>query len=93
MLRARIGPFADVAVRGAISRAVIGSVALAIVAVPLAGAIGTGSALHSLAATVVAGGAGILVYVGILAAMRSEELRAIVDLVRRRPSGVADVSP
>ncbi len=92
-LRHRIGSFADVTVRGAVSRAVIGSAALAIVALPLAGAIGSATAQRAVVASVVAGGAGVGVYLLVLAALRSEELGALIDLVRRRRARPADVSP
>jgi putative peptidoglycan lipid II flippase len=92
-LRRRIGSFADVTVRGAVSRAAIGSVALAIVAIPLAGAIGAESARHAVVATAVAGVVAGGVYLGVLALLRSEELGSIVTLVRRRGARAADVSP
>jgi hypothetical protein len=42
---------------------------------------------------VVAGGAGGLAYLGVLVLLRSEELGAVVGLVRRRTKNDADVSP
>jgi len=67
--------------------------ALAIVTIPLAGAIGRSSPSRALLATVAAATAGGLVYIGVLALTRSEELRSLLDLVRRRGAMPVDVSP
>jgi putative peptidoglycan lipid II flippase len=92
VLRGRIGTVVDVGVRGAISRAVIGSGALAIVAIPLASAIGAEPAGRALASALAAAAIGAVAYVATLAALRSEELGTMVNLVRRRLRP-ADVSP
>ncbi len=92
-LRRRIGQVPDAGVRAATARAALAAVALAIVAVPLASAIGSGSAGRSVVATVVAGGAGALAYLGVLVLLRSDELGAVVALVRRRTKDAEDVSP
>jgi hypothetical protein len=65
--------------------------ALAAVAAPVAGAIGRSSPAAAFLATAAAATAGTCVYVVGLAVLRSEELAALVGLVRRRgatPSGV-----
>jgi hypothetical protein len=74
-------------------RALLGAAALAIVAVPLASAIGSATAARAVVASIVAGAAGGLAYLVVLLAMRSEELRAIRNLLQRGRGGVADVSP
>jgi putative peptidoglycan lipid II flippase len=92
-LRRRIGHIPGPSAAGAAGRALVGAAALAVVAIPLAGAIGSETARRALAASVVAGSAGALVYLGVLALMRSDELRALYDIVRRGNAAVADVSP
>jgi len=92
-LRRRIGPLPSASVARTTLRAGIGSVALAIVAAPLAGAIGRAGAAHALAATAVAGLAGGLAYVLVLVLARAEELSTLVGLVRRRAIPADDVSP
>jgi putative peptidoglycan lipid II flippase len=92
-LRRRIGQVPDGGVRVATARAAVAAVALAIVAVPLASAIGSGSAGRAVVATAVAGVAGALAYLGVLLLLRSEELGAVVGLVRRRTKDAEDVSP
>jgi putative peptidoglycan lipid II flippase len=91
-LRRRIGVVPGRNVRFAAVKAIIGTVALAIVAVPLAGAIGRESPARALLATTAAAVIGTGIYIAALAAMRSTELRSLVDLVRRRVTP-ADVSP
>jgi putative peptidoglycan lipid II flippase len=93
VLRRRVGEVPGRSVVTASAKAALGAAALAIVAVPLAGAIGRSSAAHALLATAAAGGLGIIVYVVVLAVTRSDELRSLVDLVRRRGVRPADVSP
>jgi hypothetical protein len=92
-LRGRIGQVPDAGVRAATARAGVAATALAIVAIPLASAIGSASAGRAVVATLVAGGAGGLVYLGVLLLLRSEELGAVVGLVRGRTKDDADVSP
>jgi putative peptidoglycan lipid II flippase len=92
-LRRRIGQVPDTGVRAATARAALGAFALAIVAIPLAGAIGSGSAARAVVAAGVAGTAGALAYLGMLAVLRSDELGAIVAIVRRRAKASAEVSP
>jgi putative peptidoglycan lipid II flippase len=92
-LRRRIGHVPGPAVGPAVAKAALGSAALAIVAIPLAAAIGRAAPGRALLATVVAGAAGALVYLAVLALTRSEELRSLLDLVRRRGAMPVDVSP
>ena len=92
-VRRRIGGVPGPDVAGATGRALVGAAALAAVAIPLAGAIGSETARRSLVAAVVAGGAGGLVYLAVLMLMRADELHAILDIVRRGRSQSADVSP
>jgi putative peptidoglycan lipid II flippase len=92
VLRNRVGTVVDVGVRGAISRSVIAAAALAIVAIPLAGAIGSSPAGRALLAALVATAVGAVAYVAMLAVLRSEELGTMVNLIRRRLHP-ADVSP
>ncbi len=92
-LRRRIGQVPDAGVRGAVARALLAALVLAIVAIALASAIGSASAGRAVVATVVAGAAGALAYLGVLVLMHSEELGAVVGLVRRRAKDPADVSP
>ena len=80
----RIGAIADTAVLRGAAKAAIAAVALAAVAAPIAGAIGHDSPGRALTATVVAGGAGVVAYIAALALLRTDELRSLVDLARRR---------
>jgi putative peptidoglycan lipid II flippase len=91
-LRRRIGVIPGRTVRAAAVKALVATGALAIVAIPLAGAIGRTSPEKALLATAVAAIAGTGIYIAALAAMRSSELQSLVDLVRRRAT-VANVSP
>jgi len=93
VLRRRVGAGIGAGAVGATTRAALGSVLLAIVAIVLAAAIGDETARRALAATLIAAAAGGLGYVLVLAATRSEELGAIVGMIRRRGRNVADVSP
>ena len=93
VLRRRVGSGVAAGTMGATARAALGSVVLAIVAVALAAAIGDETARRALAATAVAAMAGGLGYVLVLAVTRSEELGAILGMIRRRGRNVADVSP
>jgi putative peptidoglycan lipid II flippase len=91
-LRRRIGVVPGRTVRAAAVKALLATAALAIVAVPLAGAIGRTSPEKALLATAIAAIAGTGIYIAALAGMRSSELQSLVDLVRRRTT-VANVSP
>ncbi len=92
-LRRRVGGRRSRPVRAAATRAAVGSVVLASVAVPLAAAIGHRTPGRALLATGVAGGIGLLAYAGVLAAMRSDELRELAAIVRRRGARAPGVSP
>ncbi len=63
------------------------AIAMAVVAAPIAGAIGRSSPASALLATAVAGAAGVLVYGAGLVLLRSDELTSLVGLVRRRTAG------
>jgi putative peptidoglycan lipid II flippase len=84
VLGRRIGSLADPVVLRSSLRAGAAAVALGVVAVPIAGAIGSSSPGKAFVATAVAGVAGAMAYVGVLVALRSDELTALVGLVRRR---------
>jgi putative peptidoglycan lipid II flippase len=90
-LRRRIGGVPDAtAVRSAL-RAGAAAIALGVVAAEVAGAIGNTSPGRALLATVAASAAGGAVYIVGLVLLRSDELTALVGLVRRRgatPPGV-----
>jgi putative peptidoglycan lipid II flippase len=84
VLRRRIGGVPDRAAIRSMTRAGIAGAVLAVVAAPIAGAIGHASPEKALLATVVAGAAGSAAYLLVLVLMRSDELTALVGLVRRR---------
>jgi hypothetical protein len=67
-------------------RAGVAGALLAVVAAPIAAAIGHSSPGEALVATVVAAAAGSAAYLVGLVVMRSDELSALVALVRRRAS-------
>jgi putative peptidoglycan lipid II flippase len=91
VLHRRIGRIPDAAAIRSAARAGVAALAMAVVAAPVAGAIGRSSPAVALLATAVAAAAGALVYVLTLLALRSDELGSLVGLVRRRgatPPGV-----
>ena len=91
VLRRRIGGIPDAAAIRSAARAGVAALAMAVVAAPVAGAIGRSSPAVALLATAAAAAAGALVYVLTLLALRSDELGSLVGLVRRRgatPPGV-----
>lgn len=91
VLRRRIGGVPDAAAIRSAARAGVAALAMAVVAAPVAGAIGRSSPAVALLATAVAAAAGALVYVLTLLALRSDELASLVGMVRRRgatPPGV-----
>ncbi len=92
-LRRRIPGVPDTASRHTLVRAILGAIALAIVAAPLAGAIGHAGAAHALAATVLATLAGGAAYLLVQVGLRGDELAALIALVRRRAIPAGDVSP
>lgn len=85
VLHARVPRPVDGSVRRTAARAAIAGAALAIVAGPLAAAIGRTDANRALIATVVAGAAGGGAYLGVLAMLRTPELGSLGALLRRRP--------
>jgi putative peptidoglycan lipid II flippase len=92
-LRRRVGGVPDTASRHTLVRAILGGVALAVVAAPLAAAIGHADAAHALAATLIGAAVGGGVYLLVQALLRADELSALVALVRRRAIPVDNVSP
>jgi putative peptidoglycan lipid II flippase len=72
-------------------RAVVASGALAIVAALLAGAIGRDSTAAAVAAVVVGGLAGVVVYVGVLRLLGTEELRGLMRALPGRRVRARDV--
>jgi len=91
VLRRRIGRVPDADAARSTVRAGAAAIAMALVAAPLAGAIGRSSPGAALLATAAAGAAGTLVYVAGLLALRSTELSSILLLVRRRDPAPPDV--
>jgi putative peptidoglycan lipid II flippase len=90
VLRRRIGNVPDADAIRATVRAGTAALALAVVAAPIAGAIGRSSPASALLATAVAGAAGVLVYGAGLILLRSDELTSLVGLVRRRNASTPD---
>jgi putative peptidoglycan lipid II flippase len=91
VLRRRIGGVPDRAAIRSMARAGLAGALLAVVAVPIAAAIGHSSPGEALLATALAGVAGSAAYLLGLVVMRSDELSALVALARRRtttPPGV-----
>jgi putative peptidoglycan lipid II flippase len=84
VLRRRIRGVPDKATIRSMLRACIAGALLAVVAAPIAAAVGHSSPTEALLATVLAGAAGSAVYLLGLVLMRSDELAALVSLVRRR---------
>jgi putative peptidoglycan lipid II flippase len=85
MLRRRVPNPVDRTVGAAAIRALIAGVALAIVASPLASAIGRTSANRAVVATAVAGLVGGVVYLLVLFVLRTPELRSLFASLRRAP--------
>jgi putative peptidoglycan lipid II flippase len=90
VLRRRIGNVPDADAIRATVRAGTAALALAVVAAPIAGAIGRSSPASALLATAVAGAAGVLVYGAGLILLRSDELTSLVGLIRRRNASTPD---
>jgi putative peptidoglycan lipid II flippase len=90
VLRRRIGNVPDADAIRATVRAGTAALALAVVAAPIAGAIGRSSPASALLATAVAGAAGVLVYGAGLMLLRSDELTSLVGLIRRRNASTPD---
>ena len=86
MLRRRVPQPVDRGVRASVVRACLAGAVLAMVAGPLAAAIGRSSANRALFATAAAGLAGGAAYVLVLLALRTPELRSLFGTLRRSPS-------
>ena len=91
VLRRRIGVVPDNAAIRSMVRAGIAGALLAVVAAPIAAAVGHSSPSEALVATVLAGAAGSAAYLLGLVLMRSDELTALVRLVRRRATTAPSV--
>jgi len=83
MLRRRVPRPVDASVGASLVRASLAGAALAIVASPLAAAIGRATANRALVASAVAALAGGIVYVIVLALLRTPELRSLLGSLRR----------
>jgi putative peptidoglycan lipid II flippase len=83
MLGRRIPKPIDGSVGATVVRASVAAAALAIVASPLAGAIGRATANRALVASAIAALAGGIVYVVVLALLRAPELKALFGSLRR----------
>jgi putative peptidoglycan lipid II flippase len=88
MLHRRMPNPVDTDVGVSVVRALVAAAALAIVASPLAAAIGRTSANRALVATAVAAVAGGIAYVGVLALLRAPELRSLLAGLRRSPASL-----
>jgi putative peptidoglycan lipid II flippase len=86
MLRRRIPGPVDATVGATVVRASIAGFALAIVAAPLAAAIGRETANRALVASAVAAAAGGIAYFLVLLALRAPELRSLLASLRRAPA-------
>jgi putative peptidoglycan lipid II flippase len=86
MLRRRIPDPVDATVGATVVRASIAGVALAIVAAPLAAAIGRETANRALVASAVAAAAGGIAYFLVLLALGAPELRSLLASLRRAPA-------
>jgi putative peptidoglycan lipid II flippase len=89
-LRRRIGSVPDADAIRATVRAGTAALAMAVVAAPIAGAVGRSSPASALLATAAAGAAGVVVYGAGLMLLRSDELTSLVGLVRRRNTPTPD---
>jgi putative peptidoglycan lipid II flippase len=91
LLHRRIGEILPAPVRATAVRSLVASAVLAVVAAVCAGAIGRDSPAEPAIAAAAGAVAGGLVYVGMLAIVRSDELRALARILRRRPATDVDV--
>jgi hypothetical protein len=94
-LRRRIGAL-PASVATSTGRAVIAAAVMTVVTAPLAAVIGNDSPSRALLATAAAALAGGLVYLGVLVALRADELGELWAIVRRRgappsPQGTLNV--
>jgi putative peptidoglycan lipid II flippase len=86
MLRRRVPDPVDAAVGATVVRASIAGVVLAIVAAPLAAAIGRETANRALVASATAAVAGGIAYFLVLVVLRAPELRSLLASLRRAPA-------
>jgi putative peptidoglycan lipid II flippase len=90
-LTRRIGEILPAPVRATALRSVVGSLALGVVAGLAAVAIGHATTVRAVVAVLVASVAGGAAYIAVLAAMRSNELRGLLQVLRRRRAPAPDV--
>jgi hypothetical protein len=92
LLVRRIGGGADAGTARVFARAAVGAGALALVAAPVAGAVGDADAGHALGAAVAGMVAGGLAYLAVLRLLGVTEIGTIFGLLRnRRRPAAADV--
>ena len=91
LLTRRIGDNLPPEVIATAVRSLIGAAALGVVAGLTAGAIGRDTPARAALAVVAGAVAGGLAYVGILAALRADELRGLLRVIRRRRASDAEV--
>jgi putative peptidoglycan lipid II flippase len=91
VLTRRIGDVTPGPVRATAIRSLLGAVVLGVVAALCAGAIGRETAIRAAVAVLVGSLAGGAVYVAVLAALRSNELRGLLGVLRRRRAPAVDV--
>jgi hypothetical protein len=89
----RIGSLRDAGLAGATSRSALATVVLALVAAPLGALIGHDSPGQSVVAVAVAGGLGVLAYLGVLVALRSDDVVSLFASLRQRRATPSDVYP
>jgi putative peptidoglycan lipid II flippase len=91
LLMRRIGDLLPPEVLATAMRALVGAAALGLVAAITAGVIGRDSPARAAVAVAVGAVTGGLAYAGVLAAMRSDELRGVFRALRRRGTTDAGV--
>ena len=91
LLQRRVGDLLPGPVRGTALKSLVGAAALGVVAAVCAGAIGHDTPVEAAIAAAVGAVAGGIVYVAVLAALRSDELRGLARVLRRRGASRTDV--
>jgi len=93
LLHRRVGSLTGPRTWATAVRATVGSLVLAVVAAPLAGLFDPDSGSSAFAAVVVAGAAGLAVYLVVLHLLRVREVRDLAAVLRRRPARRASEVP
>ncbi len=91
LLQRRVGDLLPAPVRTTALKSLVGAAALGVVAAVCAGAIGHDTPVRAAVAATVGAIAGSIVYVAVLAALRSDELRGLARVLRRRGASRTDV--